>query len=63
MIPDLPNSRRDKKTFRFVPKAKGGTTKVLELMGKADILGMVTYDNDIFLIYEGQHLSVCVIAI
>jgi len=63
VIPDLPNSRRDKKTLRLVPKAKGDTPKILELMGKADILGMVTYDNDILLVYEGQHLSICVIVI
>lgn len=57
-MPDLPNSRRDKKTLRFVPKAKGNAPKILELIGKADILGIVTYDNDILLIYEGQHLSI-----
>ena len=62
-MPDLPNSRRDKKTLRFVPKAKGDATKILELMSKADILGMVTYDNDILLIYEGQHFPVCVIVV
>jgi hypothetical protein len=46
-----------------VPKTKGDTPKILKLMGKADILGMVTYDNDILLVYEGQHLSICVIVI
>lgn len=57
-MPDFPNSRRDRKTLRFVPKAKGNAPKILELIGKADILGIVTYDNDILLIYEGQHLSI-----
>jgi hypothetical protein len=57
-MPDLPNSRRDKKTLRFVPKAKGNAPKILELIGKTDILGIVTYDNDILLIYEGQHLFI-----
>lgn len=53
IIPDLPNSKRDAKTLKVVPKKKGDTPKILELVGKGDILGMVTYDNDILLVYEG----------
>ncbi|KAI0001432.1 CNH domain-containing protein [Russula compacta] len=52
VIPDLPNSKRDAKTLQVVPKEKGDTPKILELVGKGNILGMVTYDNDILLIYE-----------
>ena len=59
MAPDLPNTKRDPKTLQFVLKTKGDTPKILDLMGNANILGMVTYDTDILLIYEGQHLSTC----
>jgi len=57
VAPDLPNTKRDPKTLQFVPKTKGDKPKILDLMDKAIILGMVTYENDILLIYEGQHLS------
>lgn len=57
MAPDLPNTKRDPKTLQFVPKTKGDKPKILDLMDKANILGMVTYENDILLIYEGQYLS------
>jgi hypothetical protein len=35
------------------------TPRILELVGKANILGMVTYEDDILLVYNGQHLSSC----
>ena len=54
-VPDIPNPNRDKKWWQR--KDKGDTPKVLDLMDKANILGLVTYQNDILLVYEGQHLS------
>ena len=59
MAPDLPNTKRDPKTQQLVLKTKGDTPKILDMISNANILGMVTYDNDILLIYEGQHLSTC----
>ena len=56
-VPDLPNSKRDKKWWQR--KDKGDPPKILDLIDKANILGLVTYQNDILLVYEGQHLSTC----
>jgi len=49
-VPDIPNSKRDKKWWQR--KDKGDPPKVLDLMDKANILGLVTYQNDILLVYE-----------
>jgi hypothetical protein len=56
-VPDLPYSKRAKKFWQR--KDKGERPKILDLIDKADILGLVTYQNDILLVYEGQHLSTC----
>jgi len=56
MVPDLPNTKRDEKTLKVVPefKVKGDMPKILDLMGKTNILGMVLYERekDILLVYE-----------
>ncbi|KAH9960834.1 CNH domain-containing protein [Russula dissimulans] len=53
-VPDFPNSKRDAKSLQFVHKNKGATPKIFELAGNANILGMVTCenDNDILLVYD-----------
>jgi hypothetical protein len=40
-------------------KGKNDKPKVVELVGKASVLGMVTYerDHDFLLVYDGQHFS------
>jgi hypothetical protein len=63
VAPDLPNTKRDPKTLQFVPTTKGDKPKILDLMEKALILGMVTCENDILLIYEGQLLSTCLLVV
>jgi CNH domain len=57
-VPDFPNSKRDAKSLQFVHKNKGATPKIFELAGNANILGMVTCenDNDILLVYDGVYL-------
>jgi len=53
-VPDFPNSKRDTKSLKFVPKGKGAPPKILELAGNANVLGMVTCENhnDILLVYD-----------
>jgi hypothetical protein len=35
-------------------KPKDDAPKVVQLVAKANVLGMVTYENDLLLVYNGQ---------
>jgi hypothetical protein len=60
VAPDLPNSKRDPKTLRFAPRDKNDTRKIFDLMDKGSVLGIVTYQNDILLVYEGQNITISI---
>jgi len=62
-MPNLPYPEPGKKFWPFSRKNKGDTPKILDLKDKANILGVVPYLNDILLVYEGQHLSICMFVV
>jgi hypothetical protein len=47
----------DKKKKKKKKKGKGDTPKVVELVETANVLGMVTYQDDLLLVYESEHFS------
>jgi hypothetical protein len=46
-----------KRTTTLLRLGRSDVPKILQLLDKASILGMVTYQNDILLVYDGQDLS------
>ncbi|KAI0300935.1 hypothetical protein BC826DRAFT_966584 [Russula brevipes] len=53
VVPNFPNSKRDSEMLQLVPtKRKSDTTKILDLVRSANILGMVPHEKDILLIYD-----------
>lgn len=62
MVPRIAKEAHEKsklpKAFR---KGKNDKPKIVELAGKASVLGMVTYerDQDFLLVYDSQHFSTC----
>jgi hypothetical protein len=46
-------------------KRKNDKPKIVELVGKASVLGMVTYerDHDFLLVYDSQHFSACMFVV
>lgn len=69
VVPKLSNSEHDPNAFQrlltrtkvLLRIGKSDTPKILELVGKASILGAVTRQNDILVIYDGQQFSVCML--
>jgi hypothetical protein len=64
VVPKLSNSEHDPNAFQrlltrtkaLLRIGKSDTPKILELVGKASILGAVTRQNDILVIYNGQQI-------
>jgi hypothetical protein len=57
------HKKKSKVPFRKV-KVKEDAPKVVQLVAKANVLGMVTHERDLLLVYNGQQqLSVCVFII
>jgi hypothetical protein len=50
-MPNLPNSKSDPETLQL--ERKGDAPKIFDLVGRANILGMVVHEKDILLIYDG----------
>jgi hypothetical protein len=67
VVLELSNSEHDADAFRRLLKrtmmklglGKNDTPKILDLVGKASILGVMTRENNMFVVYNGQHLFTC----
>lgn len=65
VVLELSNSERDANAFQRLLKRtktklrleKNNTPKILDLAGKARILGVVTRGDNLLVVYNGQHLS------
>ncbi len=52
-----------KRTKTKLRLGKSDTPKILELVGKASILGVVTHRDNMLVVYNGQHLSACMLVV
>jgi hypothetical protein len=67
VVLELSNSEHDADAFQRLLKrttmklglGKNNTPRILDLVGKASILGVMTRENNMFVVYNGQHLSAC----
>ena len=67
VVLELSNSEHDAGTFQRLLKrtksklrlGKTSTPKILDLVDKASILGVVARGNNMLVVYNGQHLSAC----
>ncbi len=50
-----------KRTKTKLKLGKYNTPKILDLVGKANILGVVARGNNMLVVYNGQHLSACML--
>ena len=60
MVPRIAKEAHKKSRLpSFLKKGKDDKSKIVELVGKASVLGMVTYerDQDFLLVYDSQHFS------
>jgi hypothetical protein len=71
VVLELSNSGHDAYAFqRLLKRAKtklglgmSDTPRILELVGKASILGVVIRGNDMLVVYNGQDLSACMFVV
>jgi hypothetical protein len=65
VVLELSNSEHDADAFQRLLKrtkaklrlGKSNTPKILDLVGKASILGVMRRENNMLVVYDGQYLS------
>jgi CNH domain-containing protein len=56
MVPRIAKEAHEKSWLpEPLKKGKDDRPRIVELVGKASVLGMVTYDQDFLLVYDSQH--------
>lgn len=61
MVPRIAKEAHKKSKLPKALQMGKDKPKIVELLGKASALGMVTYekDQDFLIVYDGQHFSIC----